>query len=86
MTIIVLVYILLLIVFLVISSLILRHTVKFGYLSPSFKIVVAIFGVLALCVIVFSIYLMFQINKPASSSYEYPITPTQPAVTGDLNF
>jgi hypothetical protein len=85
MTIVILIYILLLIVFLAISSLVLRHAVKFGYLSPSFKIVIIIFGVMALCVIIFSIYLMFQVNKPYSG-YEYYDTGTESTSNDGLNF
>jgi len=80
------IYILLLIVFLVVSSLVLRHTVKFGYLSPSFKIIIIAFGVLAFCVIVFSIYLMLQVGEPNGGGYDYIDTYTEPTSTGDLNF
>ena len=40
------------------SGLILRHALRFGYLSPRFKIVVMVFGVLSLIIIIFSLYLM----------------------------
>jgi len=86
-------YILLLVVFLVISSLILRHAVKFNYLSPNFKYVVGVFGVIALVVIIFSIYLLFQMNgSDGGSTNYYEPTPststyTPPATSnGDLNF
>ena len=82
------IYILLLIVFLIISSLVLRHTVKFGYLSPRFKIVVTTFGVIALTVIIFSIYLMFQVGDSGNGGYEYYDASTESASTSssDLNF
>ena len=86
MTTIILIYILLLIIFLIVSSLVLRHAVKFGYLSPGFKTIIIVFGVLAFCVIVFSIYLMLQVGKPTGGGYDYSNTYTEPASTGDLNF
>ena len=86
MTFIIFIYILLLIVFLIISSLVLRHSVKFGYLSPKFKIVVGVFGVLALAVIIFSIYLMFQVGGTGNGGYEYYDTGGGSTSTGDLNF
>lgn len=86
MSVIILIYILLLIVFLVVSSLILRHTVKFGYLSPRFKTVAIIFGILALFVIILSIYLMSQIGRPSSGEYEYYNNNAESVSTGDLNF
>ena len=55
-TIVAIVYSIFLFIFLVICGLIFRHTVKFSYLSPRFKKVVTIFGVLALIVIIFSVY------------------------------
>ena len=82
-------YILLLIVFLIISSLILRHAVKFSYLSPSFKYVVGFFGITALIVIIFSVYLLFQIDggKGGTTNYYDPSPYTPPATsTGNLNF
>jgi hypothetical protein len=85
MTIVILIYILLLIVFLAISSLVLRHAVKFGYLSPGFKIVIIIFGVMALCVIIFSIYLISQVDK-THDGYEYYNPPAESTSAGDLNF
>ena len=89
MTIIILFYVLLLIVFLVVSSLVLRHAVKFGYLSPRFKIIVISFGILAFCVIIFSVYLMLQIGESDSGGYDYIDTYTESTTstsTGDLNF
>ena len=82
------IYILLLIVFLIISSLILRHAVKFNYLSPGFKYVVGAFGVIALIVIIFSIYLLFQMDSGGGGSNYYDPAPYTPpsSSTGDLNF
>ncbi len=84
-------YILLLIVFLIISSLILRHTVKFSYLSPRFKYVVGIFAVIATIVIIFSIYLLFKMGSNSSSTNYYDSTPSPtPSIpttsSSDLNF
>ena len=83
------IYMLLLIVFLIISSLILRHAIKFNYLSPRFKYVVSGFGLIALIVIIFSVYLLFKMGPKSSTNY-YDSTPSSPAIpstnSGDLNF
>ena len=78
-------YILLLLIFLIISSLIFRHTVKFSYLSPRFRYIVGVFGVVAFIVIIFSIYLLFQIGgEPRTNYYDSGNTP--PSSSGGLNF
>lgn len=77
-------YILLLIVFLIISSLILRHTVKFSYLSPRFKYIVGIFAVISLTVILFSIFLLFKMGSVSTGTSTLP--PTRAPSTGNLNF
>ncbi|MBU0727567.1 hypothetical protein KKA95_02680 [Patescibacteria group bacterium] len=90
MTAIVITYILLLIIFLAVSSLILRHAIKFGYLSPRFKLVVGVFGALSLAVIIFSIYLLFLIgpSNNAGSPYSTPVSTPNPSSSSssDLNF
>ena len=71
------VYAVLLIIFLVASALIVRHTVKYGYLSPKFKTIVIIFGLLALGVIIFSLYLTVNIfSGGPSDSFKVPTTST----------
>jgi len=85
MTIAIAVYILLLIVFLIVSSLIVRHLMKFGYLSPNFKYVVIVFGVISLTIIIFSIYLLFLVGGSDSSNYYDPYINTGGS-SGDLNF
>ena len=82
MTIAILIYIVLLFIFLIVSSLIFRHAVKFGYLAPSFKILVVIFGIIALAVIVFSVFLLFQIGSPN----EVPYMDSYNNSPGGLNF
>ena len=84
MYIVIAIYAVLLIVFLVISGLIFRHTVKFGYLSPRFKKVVSVFGILALIITIFSIYLIISLFRSPSSapSYSYPSVSTP----SDINF
>lgn len=78
-------YILLLLIFLIISSLIFRHTVKFSYLSPRFKYIVGVFGLIALGVIIFSIYLLFQIGgEPSTDLFDSGTIPS--TSSGDLNF
>jgi len=79
-------YILLLIVFLIISSLILRHAIKFNYLSPSFKYIAGSFGIIAIIVIIFSIYLLFKMGPSTSTNYTTPSNNTTPINTGNLNF
>lgn len=80
------IYIVLMVIFLVTSALILRHTVKYSYLSPKFKTIVTIFGLLALCVFIFSIYLAFSIGvSPSPSPSSYPsVSPS--TSTSDINF
>lgn len=77
-------YILLLIVFLIISSLILRHTIKFSYLSPRFKYIVAIFALISLGAILFSILLLFKMEPSSSTGFDS--RPSTPIGSGDLNF
>ena len=71
------IYIILLIIFLMACALIFRHTVKFGYLSPKFKIIVTVFGIIALIVIIFSLYLVTNLFRtPSAPSYSYPSVST----------
>lgn len=83
MTAAVIIYVLLLIIFLAVSMLILRHAIKFGYLSPRFKIVVWIFATISIAVIIFSIFLLLQIGEPVSTN---PYTPSSPSSSSGLNF
>jgi len=77
------IYIVLLIGFLVISALILRHAVKYSYLSPKFKKVVSIFAILALGGVIFSLYLVISLFRADSgSAYSYPSVNTP----SDINF
>ena len=80
----IIIYILLLIVFLIISSLILRHTVKFSYLSPRFRYIVAVFGIISVIVIIFSVFLLFKMQPNSSTGFDSG--PTIPSSTGNLNF
>ena len=81
MTIVITVYIILLVAFLIISSLLFRHAIKFGYLAPKFRIVFAVFGILSIIVIGFSIYIISLTGTP--SGYEYINTGVS---SGGLNF
>lgn len=78
------IYILFLLIFFIASGLIFRHTVKFGYLSQRFKTIVTIFGLLALSVIIFSIYIFLQVLTPSSETYSTSSPPT--SNSGELNF
>ena len=80
------IYIILLVVFLVISSLILRHAVKFSYLSPRFKYIVGTFVVVALAVISFSVFLLFRMDTGSTGvPYSAPSAPASDR-SGSLNF
>ena len=85
MTVAIIIYFLLLIVFFVVGGLIVRHAVKFGYLSSKFKTVVLVFGIIALGIIIFSIYLLFLGGDSAPNDYYEPYTETATS-SGDLNF
>ncbi|MBN2086813.1 hypothetical protein JW758_00535 [Candidatus Peregrinibacteria bacterium] len=88
MAIAIIIYILVLICFIAISGLIVRHSIKFGYLSARFKSVVAVFGIIALIIIIFSIYLMFQ-GQSSSGSPDYKSntnTSSGGTSSGDLQF
>ncbi len=89
MTLAIIIYFLMLIIFLIVSGLIVRHSIKFGYLSARFKTVVTSFGAIALIIIIFSIFLMFQGGEPDAGTYyepySQPSTPSSPS-SGDLNF
>lgn len=76
------IYVILILIFLGMSALILRHTMKYSYLSSRFKMVVSVFGLLALVVFIFSIFLIFQLDgEPKSPSYQ----PSSPSST-EINF
>lgn len=88
MSTVIVIYILLLVIFLVISSLILRHAVKFSYLSQRFKYIVGFFVLVALTVISFSVFLLLKmdggsVSLPGSSSSS--LSPPN-GNTGSLNF
>lgn len=80
---IVLVYILLLLIFFGVSGMIVHHTIKYGYLSPSFKMVLYAFVTLSLVVIAFSLYLLLTLDT-GSSSFSAPSAPA--SRSSDLNF
>jgi hypothetical protein len=91
MTLTILTYIILLIIFLIISGLIFRHAIKFGYLAPRFRFVVGIFGLISLVVIIFSFYLLFVMGRDSSTSTYFDsgttgATTIPSASPGDLNF
>jgi predicted permease len=58
------------------SALILRHTVKYSYLSTRFKVIVSVFGILALIVFLFSIFLIFQLNGELRTPSFTPSAPS----------
>lgn len=61
------IYVLLLIIFVAVTALILRFTVKFGYLSPRFKYAVGGFLILSIILIGFSLYLLANTSSSGSS-------------------
>ena len=67
-TIVLIAYLVALAVFVFISIFALRHTVKFGYISRSFKTLAWIFGFVVLAIVIFSIYLITALYKPTSGT------------------
>lgn len=57
-------YLVALVVFVFMSVLAIRHTIKFGYISRSFKTLAWTFGAIAIALIIFSAYLMVNLFKP----------------------
>lgn len=88
MSTVIVIYIVLLLVFLAISSLILRHAVKFSYLSHRFKYLVGIFAVIALSVIGFSVFLLFKMDGGSDRvPFDSPSVPAgDSSDSGSLNF
>lgn len=74
-------YCVLMVAFLLMSILALRHTLKFGYIDPRFKTLGWIFGFVALAVILFSFYLMSNLFKSGQAT-----NPTPKATTTDINY
>jgi len=85
MTTVIVIYIALLLVFFFVSSLIFRHTMKYSYLSPRFRTVVTIFGLLSACVIAFSLYLLSGLLNFDLPSFN-PTRGNTPSVSGNLDF
>lgn len=71
------------IAFLIGSGLIVRHTLKFGYLNPKFRLVTVIYIVLSLLVILLGIYLLTQAGAAPSPA---PYTPGSSNSSTELNF
>ena len=82
-------YFVFLIVFIILSILVVRHLLKFGYLAPQFKTVVIGFSIISIIVIIFSFIVLFQIGSEPSSSpsntYEKIDTSSSGSSSG-LNF
>jgi hypothetical protein len=57
------VYLIALAVFAFMSFLAIRHTVKFGYISSSFRTLAWIFGIIAVLIILFSAYQVMSLFK-----------------------
>lgn len=64
-TIVLITFCVLLVVFLAMSALALRHTAKFAYISRGFKTLAWIFGLVAVVIIILSIYLLTKLLGPA---------------------
>lgn len=81
------IYAILLIIFLIMSALIFRHTIKYDYLSPKFKTIVTIFGLLALGIIIFSLYLVVSLSRVTDKPRPPFSTPSSTTVSpGKINF
>lgn len=88
MTTITIIYALSLLIFGFFAGFIVRHTVRYGYLSPRFKIAIFLFGAMALGLILFSLTLLLRLwggnFNPGVSRVGIP-TRTGPAGS-ELNF
>ncbi|QQR83226.1 hypothetical protein IPJ72_05500 [Candidatus Peregrinibacteria bacterium] len=82
MQIIYVIYVALIATFVFTTSLIIRHMVRFSYLSNRFRKVVLGFVVLAAIVIVFSLYLVFNLVALDAGGLSTPSIPN----TGGINF
>lgn len=82
------IYIILMIIFLATSALIFRHTIKFSYLSPRFKTIIAVFAGIAVVVIIFSLFLVIRLvsSDSSSSSSSSNYTPSVNTSSSDINF
>lgn len=83
MTFITVIYVLLLLVFCIFTGFIIRHTKRYGHLAPRFKITASIFGVVALALILFSLYLMTQLYSNPSRPFSRPAPASG---NGSINF
>jgi len=68
MVLIVLIYIVLLIIFFTLSGIIVRHTIKYGYLAPTFKFLVGVFLVFSVLLIGASAYFLFTARDSSNLS------------------
>jgi len=83
-SVVIIVYIVLLVFFLLASAMIFRHTLKFSYLSPRFKAIIMTFGIIALAVIIYTIYLVISLYHQQSSPSTF--SPSPATSTSDINF
>lgn len=74
-------YCVLMVVFLLMSVLTLRHTMKFGYIDPRFKTLGWIFGFVVLAVILFTLYLMTTFFNTGQTG-----SPAPKATTKNINY
>jgi len=58
-------YLIALATFIIMSIMAIQHTVKFGYISRSFKSLAWTFGLIAVILILYSAYLMTNLFRPA---------------------
>ncbi len=72
--------------FMATSALIFRHTIKFSYLSPRFKTVVAVFSGVAVVVIIFSLFLIISLFSGGSTPTSSDYTPETSTSSSDINF
>lgn len=78
------IYLASLLIFFIVGTLIIRHTVKYSYLSPRFKNVVLVFGLVAGVTILFSMFMMYQLlsYSGGSRSAAEPYSPS----SSQINF
>ncbi|MBI5421689.1 hypothetical protein HZA44_00965 [Candidatus Peregrinibacteria bacterium] len=73
-------YCVLMVIFLLMSVLTLRHTMKFGYIDPRFKTLGWIFGFVVLAIILVTVYLVTSLFN------ENPTGGTAPKTTTNINY
>ncbi|MFH0820721.1 MAG: hypothetical protein V1908_03015 [Candidatus Peregrinibacteria bacterium] len=78
------IYIFLFLVFVLFAAFIARLISRYGYLAPNFKYALAIFGIITIGLITFSLYLLIQLYHEQSATRSAPLNPS--TSTRSINF